>query len=176
MKYTIPKIFIVLLILIIAGCDSLNNSSKEDWVLVYRHDSEEKAIFGDKERLIDAVRKGLPIRVGFGGRSSADSTRSVEHITEAKFLTILDGKEVFAQIDPIIGQQPIRFKDGIILRFRDANQWVKIAGTNGYSTGLMTDYLNDSIVSPSKDNWRGASWFVYQVSETQEQVAPLYDK
>ncbi|OEK05094.1 hypothetical protein [Roseivirga misakiensis] len=156
MSYKFFKISIILLIFVAFGCGEFNRG-EESWKLVYKHDAEGNKVTGDKQLLIDAVRAGLPVRVGFGGRSKVDSTRSVEHMADAKFLTILDGEEVFAQIDRILGQQPIRSDGEMKLRFRDANQWVKIAGTNGYSTGLMVDYLADTVVSPSTDNWRGAS-------------------
>ena len=109
------------------------------WQLVYKNDANGNAVYGNKAELLDAVRLGYPIRIGWGG------TR-VEHVADADFLTIFNGDEVFAQIKPIIGQRPQMSDDSLKIAFRPNNKWVKIAGTNGYSTSLMTNYLQDTIV------------------------------
>ncbi|MEM7380801.1 MAG: hypothetical protein AAF361_06325 [Bacteroidota bacterium] len=154
--------FISLILITILSCETKSNSDTDnnDWILVYRNDRDGRALYGDKQKLIDAVRNGLPIRIGFGGRGRTDSTRSVEHLTEAKFLTIANNREVFAQVPQILGQLPFLADDTLKIQFRPENKWVKICGTNGYSTGLMVDFINDSLVSPGKDGKAGTSWFV----------------
>ena len=42
-------------------------------------------VFGDKAKLFDAVRLGYPIRIGWG-------SMGVEHVADADFLTIYEGK------------------------------------------------------------------------------------
>ncbi len=154
---------------------SLKVLDSETWQLVYRNDAEGETVFGDKSQLLDAVRSGLPIRVGFGGRSQADTTRSVEHVADAQFLSILDGDEVFAQITQIIGQAPAREANGIKIRFRTNNKWTAIRGTNGYSTGLMVDYMADTLSNMPRDSKRGTSWFVYTKKSPEKSPRPLYD-
>ncbi|NAS13205.1 hypothetical protein [Poritiphilus flavus] len=154
--------FIGVVLLALLSCETRSNTevSVNEWILVYRNDRNGNALYGDKQKLIDAVRNGLPIRVGFGGRGRKDSTRSVEHLTEAKFLTITNNREVFAQVPQILGQLPFLADDSLKIQFRPENKWVKICGTNGYSTGLMVDFINDSLVSPGVDGRAGTSWFV----------------
>lgn len=146
----------------------------EEWRLVYRNDLDGNAVAGNKDDLIAAVRAGLPIRVGFGGRSSRDTTRSVEHVADVQFLTVLDGSEVFGQISQIIGQAPAREEDGLKIRFRSHNKWTMIAGTNGYFTGMMVDFVTDSVNTPSERK-NGASWFVYGKPKTQKKQKALYN-
>lgn len=165
--------FVVLL-----GCeDKDDGESVSEWKLVYQNDAEGNAVYGNKEELMDAVRNGLPVRIGWGRRSTQDTTRSVEHVADAKFLTIMDNTEVFAQIDPIIGQRPVRDGDTLKMRFRNSNKWVKMAGSNGYSTALMIDYLNDTLVNPGRDNRAGTWWYVYISSEStsEEKPKPIWD-
>ncbi|MBO3700520.1 hypothetical protein [Roseivirga sp. E12] len=167
-------ISIVLVVLITLSC-SAPTSEVETWQLVYRNDSNGEALSGNKAELIDAVRNGLPIRIGFGGRSQVDTTRSVEHTADAQFLSIIDGEEVFAQITQIIGQAPARERDGTKIRFRTNNKWTSIRGTNGYATGLMVDYLADTLAGTPADSKRGTSWFVYKKKVIENGAKPLYD-
>jgi hypothetical protein len=81
-------------------------SHAQRWTLVYQNDAQGDRVTGSIDNLVNAVREGLPIRVGWKSQSAADSKRKVEHLAEAKFLTIMSDKVVFAQIDPIIGQTP----------------------------------------------------------------------
>ncbi len=90
------------------------------WELAYSHDESGQAISGSKQALIDAVRNGHAVRIYWSGRT-------VEHLADSFFLTILDG-EVFAQIEAIQGQNPSL--DPPSIEFRD-NLWRAIFSTNG---------------------------------------------
>ena len=162
----------VLLVFVSACHDHSNSNPSAKWHLVYHNDADGNAVYGSKQELMDAVREGLPVRIGWGFRSSRDTTRSVEHVADAKFLTIMDEEEVFAQVDPIIGQQPVRDGDTLKIRFRNSNKWTKIAGTNGYSTALMIDYLNDSLVNPGNDRRAATFWYMYKVPVSGSEVSP----
>lgn len=131
---------IYIILILFCSCQAPEDSVA-GWQKIFQNDTNEQTIFGDKSKLIDAVRLGYPIRIGWGGNR-------VEHVADANFLTIFQGEEVFAQIKTIIGQQPRIDGDSLKIRFRMQNNWIKIAGTNGYSTDFMTDYFKDTI-----DRW-----------------------
>lgn len=174
MNMLLKRLSLLSLLVILHGCDS--KTDIPDWHLVYRNDAEGNAVVGNKEELISLVRSGKPIRVGFGGRSSRDTTRSIEHVADVQFLTIQDNQEVFAQISQIIGQAPAREDDGLKIRFRTANKWTTIRGTNGYTTALMVDYLADSLANAPRDNKSGTSWYAYFSKESLNlSTEPLYD-
>lgn len=154
------------LLLTIIHCQT-PNSTTSGWQLVYKNDATGKGVFGDKAQLLDAVRLGYPIRIGWG------STR-VEHVADADFLTIFNGTEVFAQIKPIIGQRPQVNGDSLKITFRTNNKWVKMAGTNGFSTSLMTDYLQDTIVG-NGERYTATTWYVnYPANPTTIEARPLW--
>ncbi len=142
------------------GLSSCTQQHESGWELVYKNDADGNALYGSKEELINAVRAGNPIRIGFGFRSRRDSSRTIEHVSDAEFLTILDGEHVFAQVPQIIGQRPTNDEGDLKIFFRENNKWTKIAGTNGFSTGLMVDFINDSLVNHGADNRAGTSWYV----------------
>ena len=94
----------------LCSCRNLENSNA-GWQKVFQNDASGAVVFGDKSKLIEAVRLGYPIRIGWGGMR-------VEHVAVADFLTIFEGEEVFAQINTIIGQAPAIENDSLKIRFR----------------------------------------------------------
>lgn len=166
------KIYILALFILIAfGCSENQTEKtlkdKVGWQLEYRNDSSGNTEFGSKKDLIKAVRMGLPIRIGFGGRRVRDSTKSVEHVADIHFLTIANGEEVFGQIRPIIGQNPDLDSDTLSISFRKNYEWILLAGTNGFSERMTTSRIKDSVISSNYRRMK-ASWFVnYGVDEVQ---------
>ncbi len=143
-------LFFCLFLLI--SCNYNQPTPISEWKLIYKNDKDGKAIFGTKEDLFKAIRKGKEVRIGWGGGR-------VEHFADAKFLTITNGKEVFAQIDPIIGQRPELDGDTLRVNFRESSQWTIIVGTNGFSDRLNIDILKDSVVG-HRNLTTEVSWFV----------------
>ena len=79
--------------------------------------------------MISAVRKALEVRIYWKHESPENPKIKVEHLAPAKFLTIMSGETVFAQIDPIVGQNPDF--DEQELKLRENLSWFLMAGTNG---------------------------------------------
>ncbi len=173
-------VFFVAILLVVISCEKKSplstNNEINRWILVYRNDDNGKTIFGNKQKLIEAVRKGFPVRIGFGSRRSNDSTKSVEHVTDAHFLTISNGKEVFAQIKPIIGQRPELENNSLDITFRHNIEWSIIVGTNGFSDRLSVDNQADTIIG-HRTRPTEVSWFVNSIQNKnmdKPQALPLY--
>ncbi len=147
---TTSLLFYFLCFILLSSC---NISSPKGWTKVFVNDEYGKALFGEKAELMDAVRSGYPIRIGFGGGR-------VEHVANADFLTISAGEEVFAQIPSIIGQNPSFTPDSLTLKFRPTNKWTLIVGTNGFSNAMMIDYMKNNVEGNRSDRRRSATWFV----------------
>ena len=161
--------FLSLILLLFCSCQITNNSNA-GWQKVFQNNENGEATFGDKSKLIDAVRLGYPVRIGWG-------SNRIEHVADADFLSIFEGEEVFAQIKTIIGQEPRIDGDSLKIRFRTENHWTKIAGTNGYSNGLMTDYFNDTKTGGGIDRYRSTTWYVlYPNHQLNIKANPLWRK
>ncbi|MEL6559754.1 MAG: hypothetical protein AAFQ94_16310 [Bacteroidota bacterium] len=169
------KIGIVLLVLALFFSCTYQRERCSEWHLVFRNDKSGNAVFGDKSELIRLARAGYPVRVGFGGRSSADSDRSVEHIADCQFLTVRNASELYAQIAPIIGQRPN--VDGSEIKFRENYQWSIIVGTNGFSDRINTFLPSDSVAGHNSRP-TNVSWFVNgPLPEDYEPLAgPLWEE
>ncbi|MEL6923761.1 MAG: hypothetical protein AAFO94_06905 [Bacteroidota bacterium] len=148
---------LVLVISILAACQP--SPSPAGWQLVFRNDENGKVRYGDKSKLVDAVRRGYSIRVGWGGHRPGEPGISVEHVADAQFLTITNAKEVFAQITPIIGQRPDLTIDTTSITFRQNIHWTIMMGTNGFSDRLNVDYLADTIAG-HRSRPLETSWYV----------------
>lgn len=160
-------LFFGLILIVFFSCQS-SNKSNEGWQMVFKNDANGQAVFGNKSKLIDAVRLGYPVRIGWG-------SNRIEHVANADFLTVFEGKEVFAQIRTIIGQEPRIDGDSLKIRFRTQNNWTKTAGTNGYTTGLMTDYFKDTIAGGGTDRYSATTWYVlYPSHELDIEARPLW--
>ncbi|MDT0608459.1 hypothetical protein [Croceitalea rosinachiae] len=166
--------YILLVFMFVILCSCKDASSHNQWHLAYKNDSNGKTIFGSKQDLILAIRNGEKVRVGFGGRLRSDSTLTIEHTFEAQFLTILNNKEVYAQMTPILGQNPLIEKDTTNILFRPT-QWNIIVGTNGFSDRITLSLNKDSILSQNQRNM-DVSWFLMKVPVNKKEIGiPLFE-
>ncbi len=152
----------ILIVLILFGCASEKTIDSTDygWKLVYKHNEQGELISGSKNKVIEAVRNGLSIKIGYGVQ--VNENRSIEHLAEAQFLTVLsikDTVEVFAQISPIMRQGPFRLKDTIGIKLAPGYKWLTAIGTNGMCSNVMVNTFADTIHG-SNEKRRSAMWFV----------------
>lgn len=146
------RLSIIVVLLLIC---SIGHAQK--WTRVYQNDAEGKAVSGSVKGLIEAVRAGLPIRVGWSGQSPTNPRIKVEHIADAKFLTIMSDETVFAQIDPIIGQTPDF--DQQFIQLKEGTSWVLIAASNGKSDAMTTNTTTGEVLGHNQ-RARAIDWYV----------------
>lgn len=171
---------VIFLMIVLSSCmtntDPVSNKQSSKWELVYRNDKEGKPIYGSKEDLMEAVRHGCPIRVGWASRRKSDSTKSVEHISDATFTTIANQREVFVQITPFLAQRPDLNSDTLSMTLIPSeSSW--ILGTNGLISSISKDFRKDTVfTSDPKLFGYGLSWFVHKRDGSLEKVnLPLWD-
>lgn len=158
--------FVVFVLFFMISCKEASELSKQNdttrasWQLVFKNDRNGNSLFGDKAALLDAARKGTPIRIGWGGKLRRDSTKTLEHYGEGVFLSILNEEDLFVQLPQIVGQRPYFESDSLKIRFRETNLWTRMVGTNGYALGLMIDVKNDSVLSNGLDRKAETSWYI----------------
>lgn len=103
----------------------------DDWQLLYSVNKDGTAQ-GDKQALIDAVRAGQEIRVGWGvfWQYKDGSEGGVEHVADSKFLTIFEG-DLYAQVDSILPQRPRPGQGEILLNSPNGERWTGMVNTKG---------------------------------------------
>ncbi|MEN0005356.1 MAG: hypothetical protein AAF798_14485 [Bacteroidota bacterium] len=135
------------------------SAQESSWRLVYENDAKGQAVQGKLEELIAAVRAGQEIRIYWSSYRVSDPAIKVEHVADAKFLTIMSDEIVFAQIDPIIGQTPDFEVQEIKLKENLA--WSFIAASNGKTDQMMRNVMTGEILGHATRQ-RGIKWFVKQ--------------
>ncbi len=84
------------LFLVIAGCSIEEpTGNPPTWQLVYQHDYNGNPLVGNVEDLINAMKRGSPIRVSWGGTVAADS--SWIEFAEPVFTTVMNDNAVVVQ-------------------------------------------------------------------------------
>lgn len=119
------------------------------WNIAYRSGINGEALSGSIQPLLDAVRAGHPIRVGWGlSREQDGITRSVEHVINPVFLTVIDGQHVTAQLPEHISQQSYwqaensLFADGQVM-------WRGLISTTGTFDAIWVDRASGDTVRRS---------------------------
>jgi len=174
----ITLIVLALCLLVAASCTQNTEKylSVPEWTLIYKNSHSGESLYGSKKDLIYALRAGSPLRIGFGGHRLGDTLRSIEHLADAQFISIANSKEVFAQINTFIGQDPSLDEEPLSIQFHKDRKFSMIACTNGSVSSLSINFVIDTLKSPNPSN-RGFSWYVQQFSNIksgQPPVEPLW--
>lgn len=154
----------LLIIMVLLSSTALfgQREKKHGWSLVYANDENGNKTAGDIKRLIQAIRNGESIRIGWTITFEHPTLKNlkVEHFADAKFITILSDTVVFTQIDPIVGQEP-GFKEKFIT-LSETEDWTISASSLG-NNDIM--YMNRKTGETKDHNpWKcGIKWFVNKV-------------
>ena len=148
--------YIVTLFILLFTTNTFAQSPK---VLV-KTNSEGKVSEGSIDSLIKAIREGNEIRVGWSLDFDNDGKPDVEHLIDAKFLTILNG-HVFNQIDPIFAQAPNTQIPQVQIGNNDM-KWMAIIGTNGV---LMSRFIIPGIKDQKDEDHKKQLEMMSQMNE-----------
>lgn len=94
-------------------------------------------VAGSKDAVRRAALDGRPLRVGWSLDFDSDAVADVSHWADAAFVTEFEG-DVFAQVDDIQRQQPVRGQKRVLLP-RGRQRWSAILGTTGRLEGHFDD-------------------------------------
>lgn len=93
-------------VIILNSCSSgIGNNENEKsissgWKAVYKHDQQGNSLEGSINELIQGIRNGYDVRVGWGWEKEVeDSLLRLEHMAEPLFLSIIQEKNVSIVID-----------------------------------------------------------------------------
>lgn len=144
-----------------------------EWRLVYRHDADGKPLTGARTALLDAVRRGAPVRFlwGFSATGPGGKPIMVEHAAEPVFLTIMGGEHVFVQLPEHIAQAS--YFDAAAARFDTPSvMWRGLMGSDGTFDAVYVDRATGKEVRRFPQRV-GLSWFAEQPPPGCPAQAPL---
>ena len=142
------------------------------WRLAYRHDADGQALEGSREALLDAVRRGAPLRLAWGLASSAGPTPVViEHAAEPEFVTVMNREHIFVQLPEHIAQASYSQPDAA--RFDRASvMWRGLMGSDGTFDAVFVDRASGQEVRRLPQR-AGIAWFAEVPRPECEGQAPL---
>ena len=156
------------LLLWVVACQQPSDTGS--WQLVLKTDADGSVIAGSKEALINAIRKGSDLKIGWGVQRE---DLSIEHLSEPIWLAILSEQEVMAHLDPQVlsaidwDDLNANYEDPTLL----PQEWRVVLNTKGDFDAVWYDRKADTIVRrwPQKHIM---SWFA-KGSPSQKAV-PLF--
>lgn len=151
----------------IAGCQS--PLTTQDYHVVYKNDKEGNTVSGSKSELINYIRAGASIKVGWGVKTEK---HSIEHIAEPIWIAVLDESEVIAHLDPQVLSKTdwttlsANYADSSLLR----QEWRVALTTKGSFDAVWIDQVNRKVTQRRPQN-HTMTWFV---KGTVRKVDPLF--
>lgn len=125
------------------------------WRHLYTSDPQGQDAGGNRQHLLDALRRGSPLRVGWG-EADADGKWAVEEFADAEFTNLMNGRDVVAQLNSAMIQT--NYTDATKAGLRDpALSWHALASTDGRLEALMvevaTGKVTRKLVQRTHFNW-----------------------
>lgn len=160
---------LVVLFCLFAGCAPSSQTST--YQLVYKNDKEGNTVSGSKEALINAIRLGASIKIGWGSQGKA---HTIEHLSEPVWIAVVDEKEVVAHLDPQVFSQ-IDW-DNLTATYTDSlsviNEWRVAITTKGEFDAIWYDRKEHTIVL-RRPQRHIMSWYVKDV-DLSKSALPLF--
>ncbi|PCD02608.1 hypothetical protein COC42_14505 [Sphingomonas spermidinifaciens] len=116
-----------------AACETASQ-----WRLLFVNGPEGEALSGNRGHLLKAIRRGSPIRVGWG-EAAADGSWSVEEYAGTTFVNVMAGENVVAQVEPAWIQS--HYTDAARAGIRTPlTDWHAVLSTTGRFEAVMIDH------------------------------------
>ncbi len=165
------RIFISLVLAIVICSCNQTEQSNSNWLAVYKNDKQGNTIAGSKQELINAIRKGASIRIGWGAKGK---NHSIEHLSDPIWLAILEEKEVIAHLDPQMlsaidwEKYTAHYADTTLVK----NMWRVVLDTQGNFDAIWYHPITQKIIERRPQN-HTITWFIKNI-DLNTKVQPLY--
>lgn len=108
-----------------------------EWRFLFANGPQGEEVAGNRAALLAAVRRGSPLRVGWG-EAAADGSWSVEEFSNVGFTNIMAGRDLVVQLEPAMIQNDYLDAKKATLR-AEPLEWRAIMSTDGRFDAQMTD-------------------------------------
>lgn len=150
------KILFYLILIVTSNSCGYNEGSNE-WNIIYKNDKEGNVLIGSKTELINAIRQGQDIKIGWGAKGE---NHSIEHLGDPIWLAILDEKEVIAHLEPQVlslidwENSTANYVDATLIQ----SEWRVVITSKGEFDAVWYDRRGDSVTKRIPQN-HVISWF-----------------
>ncbi len=112
------------------------------WRLLFQNDSEGRDVGGSRRHLLDALRRGSPLRVAWG--TTEPDGRSVVEFADVGFTSLMNGRDLVVQFQPALIQTDYLDPAKAAIR-RPPLEWRGLMSTDGRFDAIMLDTEGDTV-------------------------------
>ncbi len=133
---------VIVFSLLMLGC---TGNRSDEFQIVYKNDGEGNALQGSKQLLIDHIRGGSDIKIGWGWKGE---TRSVEHLSTPIWILVPNESEVIVHLDPQVlsktdwEELTANYADSTLLD----QEWRVVLNTKGEFDAVWYDRIEGEVV------------------------------
>lgn len=146
---------IMLSFLLVISCKSETDISSFN--IVYKNDKEGNAITGSKDDLINCIRGGSEIKIGWGVKGE---NHSIEHLSVPIWIAVLDESEIIAHLDAQVLSK--MDWDNLSANYADSTlldqEWRVVITSKGEFDAVWYDRKNGNVIKRRPQN-HIISWF-----------------
>ena len=153
------KLLFISAIALLFSCQQQHSN----YQVVYKSDKEGNTLQGSKAALINSIRGGADIKIGWG---SQGKTHRIEHLSEPIWIAVLDETEVTAQLDPQVlakthwEELTASYADSTLLN----QEWRVVITTKGEFDAVWYDSHHGKLIKRIPQN-HPMTWFAKAGSE-----------
>jgi hypothetical protein len=119
-----------------------DSCSVSAWRLLFQNDPSGKDTGGSRKHLLDALRRGSPLRVSWG--TTEPDGRSVVEFADVGFTSLMNGRDLVVQFQPAFIQTDYLDPTRSALR-RPPLEWHGLMSTDGRFDAVMLDLEGDTV-------------------------------
>jgi hypothetical protein len=112
------------------------------WRFVFQNDANGNDASGSRRQLLDALRRGSPLRVAWG--ATEPDGRSVVEFADVGFTSLMNGRDLVVQFQPALIQTDYLDPTRAALR-RPPLEWHGLMSTDGRFDAVMLDLEGDTV-------------------------------
>jgi len=158
------KFSFITLLLVLMSCSPSHKQHISQWTIAYKNDKQGNTIIGSKKQLINAIRQGASVKIGWGGKGE---NHSIEHLSVPIWIAVLDESEVIAHLAPQV--LSMTDWDNLSANYQDENsaktQWRVVITTKGEFDAIRIDRNSYKINKRVPQN-HTMTWFVKGLDTT----------
>lgn len=129
-----------------------------EWRFLFANGPQGEEVAGSRADLIAAVRRGSPLRVGWG-EAADDDKWSVEEFSNVGFTNIMGGRDLVVQLEPTLIQSDYLDATKATLR-AEPLEWRAIMSTDGRFDAQMTDRATGKLFRTLRQRTR-IHWYAF---------------
>ena len=137
---------------------ALSEPCAPDWRFLFANGPQGEDVAGNRDALIAAVRRGSPLRVGWG-EAAADGSWSVEEFSNVGFTNIMRGRDLVVQLEPAMIQNDYLDAGKATLR-AEPLEWRAVMSTDGRFDAQMTDPATGKLYRTLRQRTR-IHWYAF---------------